>query len=64
MADKVGPQAISQCQVVLGLIPGLVALRTRRISVLAASAAATVWLSLPYLVAGCVLSSGRLGAFG
>ena len=47
--------------VVLGLIPGLVALRTRRISVLAASAAATAWLSLPYLVAGSVLSSGRPG---
>src|SRR5260370_21586864 len=47
--------------VVLGLVPGLVALRTRRVSALAASAAATAWLSLPYLVAGGALSSGRPG---
>ncbi len=33
--------------VVLGWVPGLVALRTRRLSVLAFASAATAWLSLP-----------------
>lgn len=46
--------------VVLGLVPGLVARRTRRVGTLAAVAAITAWLSLPvFLVAGDVLLDGR-----
>lgn len=43
--------------VVLGWIPGLVAVRTRRVLPLAATSALTAWLSLPFLVAGSTLFS-------
>lgn len=43
--------------VVLGWVPGLVAVRTRRVLPLAATSAVTAWLSLPFLVAGTTLFS-------
>lgn len=47
--------------VVLGWVPGLVALRTRRLSVLAFAAAATTWLSLPLRTVGDLLIAGQAG---
>lgn len=47
--------------VMLGLVPGLVALWTRRVSVLVASAAVAAWVSLPFLVAGTLLAYGHAG---
>lgn len=47
--------------VVLGLVPGLVALRFRRVSVLAATSAVTAWLSLPFLVVGSLVAYGQFG---
>lgn len=44
--------------VVLGLVPGLLAQRTRRLSLLVVISAATAWLSLPLLVASNALLSG------
>jgi hypothetical protein len=41
--------------VMLGLVPGLVALRTRRLSLLALVSALTAWLSLPFLVSANAL---------
>lgn len=45
--------------VVLGLVPGLVALRTRSIVALAFTSAATAWLSLPFLLIADALIDGR-----
>lgn len=45
--------------VVLGLVPGLVAVRTRRLSVLAFAAAVTTWLSLPLRTVGDMLINGQ-----
>ncbi|MBF6589645.1 MAG: hypothetical protein IVW57_03820 [Ktedonobacterales bacterium] len=45
--------------VVLGLVPGLVAMRIRRLDLLALVAAVTAWLSLPLLVVGDALFSGH-----
>lgn len=47
--------------VVLGWVPGLVALRTRRLSVLAFAAAVTTWLSLPLRTVGDLLIDGQAG---
>lgn len=47
--------------VVLGLVPGLVAVRTRRLSVLAFAAAAAAWLSLPLRTVGDLLIIGQAG---
>ncbi|HLZ21532.1 MAG TPA: hypothetical protein VKQ30_05370 [Ktedonobacterales bacterium] len=43
--------------VVLGWVPGLLAVRTQRVLPLAAASAAAAWLSLPFLVAGTTLFS-------
>lgn len=43
----------------LGFIPGLVALRTRRLGVLAIVSAASAWISLPFLTAGYTLNDGH-----
>jgi hypothetical protein len=48
--------------VLLGLVPGLVALRTRRLGVLAAASAAAAWISLPFLVMADTLLSAHPGA--
>lgn len=45
--------------VVLGWVPGLVALRTRRLSVLAFAAAVTTWFSLPLRTVGDMLINGQ-----
>jgi len=47
--------------VVLGWVPGLVALRSRRLSLLVAASAVTTWLSLPFLVVANTLIDGELG---
>lgn len=47
--------------VMLGLVPGLVALRTRRVSALVMTSAVTAWVSLPFLVAGTLLAYGHAG---
>jgi hypothetical protein len=47
--------------VVLGLVPGLVGLRTRRTRTLVASAAVAAWLSLPFLVIANTLIAGHVG---
>lgn len=46
---------------ILGWIPGLAARRTRRLSLLAVSAAAAAWISLPLLVAANTLIDGHPG---
>jgi hypothetical protein len=45
----------------LGLVPGLVALRTRRLGVLAAASAGAAWISLPFLVVADTLLSTHPG---
>lgn len=45
--------------VVLGWVPGLVALRTRRLGVLTMVAAVTTWLSLPFRLVGDTLIDGH-----
>jgi hypothetical protein len=47
--------------VVLGWVPGLVAVRTRRLSTLAFAAAVTTWLSLPLRTVGDMLINGQAG---
>ena len=47
--------------VVLGWVPGLVAVRTRRLSALAFAAAAAAWLSLPLRTVGDLLINGQAG---
>lgn len=44
---------------VLGFLPGLIALRTRRLSLIAATAALAAWVSLPLLVIGNTLNDGQ-----
>jgi len=48
--------------VVLGLVPGLAALRTRRLPVLLTVTAVTAWLSLPFLVIANPIIDGHAGA--
>ena len=45
----------------LGWIPALVAQHTRRLDLLALATGAAAWVSLPFLVAGTVLSAGHPG---
>ena len=45
----------------LGWIPALVAQHTRRLDLLALATAAAAWVSLPFLVAGTVLTAGHPG---
>ncbi|MGH2487307.1 MAG: hypothetical protein ACRDHE_14965 [Ktedonobacterales bacterium] len=44
---------------ILGFLPGLVAQRTRRLSLIAAAAALAAWVSLPLLVIGNTLNDGQ-----
>lgn len=46
---------------ILGFLPGLVALRTRRLSVIAVTSALAAWISLPLLVIGNTLNDGQPG---
>ncbi|GAC1646807.1 MAG: hypothetical protein NVS4B2_35960 [Chloroflexota bacterium] len=45
---------------ILGWIPGIVAQRTRRLSLLALSAAVAAWISLPFLVVANTLLDGHV----
>ncbi|HKV83375.1 MAG TPA: hypothetical protein VJN88_02385 [Ktedonobacterales bacterium] len=44
---------------ILGFLPGLVARRTRRLSLIAAASALAAWVSLPLLVIGNTLNDGQ-----
>jgi hypothetical protein len=46
---------------ILGFLPGLIALRTRRLSLIAAVSALAAWISLPLLVIGNTLNDGQPG---
>ena len=46
---------------ILGFVPGVVALRLRRMDALALASATAAWISLPFLVVGNTLNDGRPG---
>ncbi|HEX6797781.1 MAG TPA: hypothetical protein VF116_08720 [Ktedonobacterales bacterium] len=61
-AARAGHAAVDIVEdMLLGWIPALVAQHTRRLDLLALATAGAAWVSLPFLVAGTVLSAGHPG---